>query len=279
LQEELGRNLDEIIVTASEPAKISGRARKPPVPAAVGLSVRSSGTGSPRLEAARAPRRTWPFYAATGGLILGLACGLWLASRRVPAPAPARPQAAAVEAAAQTEPAAFSETSSAVEAARPPADDSISDPAGAENPATAATPAPSDERAPRLPAAGVEAPGRAETGVRPSASAARPDAPAAREQRQGGGRCTLSVSKSSLSLRAGGGSDNITVGVDDATNAARVTAATNHWPDIAVFKSRGDGGGRVRFSVISVSKRAGTFAVNFKSPCGVRSVPVTVRQP
>nr|MDQ3804390.1 hypothetical protein [Acidobacteriota bacterium] len=122
----------------------------------------------------------------------------------------------------------------------------------------------------------------AETAGQPrGAAAARPDASAGREreQGQGGGRCALAVSKRSLSLRAGGGSDIITVSVDDATGAARVTATTSHWPDIAVFKSRGEGGGGVRFSVISVSKRAGTFAVNFKSPCGTKSVPVTVKQP
>ena len=89
----------------------------------------------------------------------------------------------------------------------------------------------------------------------------------------------MSVSAGSLSLR-GGNSATVTVSADDLNGNGQVTAATNNWSDIAVFpESRGGGGGgRVRFRVVSVSKRAGVFAVSFKSRCGAKTIPVTVTQ-
>ena len=310
LQEELGRNLDEIIVGTSRnldeaivgtsaPAQPKGRAVTQLQPANASTSTRSPdarplsgasrlGDARSRLSDGRAPRRSWPFYAAVAGLLLGLACGLWLASRRAPASPPAWPQAAtAAVAARHAEPAAPAESSSAAEshstdgAGEPHAGDADSTPAGAENQTPSETPGAADESAPPGPPAVEEAPNRKEPEVKtPAATAASPDVSAGREreQRQSGGRCTLSVSEGSLSLRAGG-SDTITVSAPGAAGRARVTASTNHWRDIAVFpESRGGEAGRVKYSVISVSKRAGTFAVNFKSPCGVKTVPVTVRQ-
>jgi hypothetical protein len=255
LQEELGGSLDEIIVTVSAPAKIRGRAKWP-------------------LQTTPAT-----LYATLAALILGIACGLWVINRRAFVSSTTLPQAAsAAEVAEQREPAAFAETPSNVGAVEPSADDKSLSPAGAEE----QSPGEVVESAP----ASHEAPGPKVLEAKPSAAAelrreAGADAPAVSdgreaERRQGVGRCVLSVSESSLSIPAGGRSDTITVNV---TSPAHVTATTNNWPDIAVFKeSRGDESGTVRYSVMSVSKRAGTFSVNFKSPCGMKTIPITVKQ-
>ena len=229
---------------------------------------------------------------------MGIACGLWLTSRSA-SPRPLTPPQAvsAAEAAGQREvaaaagqsEAAVAETSSTVKSGEPPVGDTDSPPAGAENQSPEVASDVIDERA----AAGHEAPGPKGPGAKPTPSAEPPAAAEPRrveaiagtvvaagrepERRAEGDRCVLSVSESSLSIPASGGSGTITVSVN---GPARVTATTNNWPDIAVFAgSRGVEGGPVRYTVVSVSKRAGTFAVNFKSPCGMKTVPVTVKQP
>ena len=283
LQEELGGSLDEVIVTASAPAKLRGPARQSlgPAPAALSasVSVARPRDGARQPEAAVKPRRARLLYATLAAIILGIACGLWLTSRRAYVSSPAPPQtASAADATGQRESAAFAETSSADGAGETSAGDASG---GAEHQSPTASPGTIDERAPAV----DEAAGQKGLGAKPpeAAELRRGEATAGTvvsagrepERRIEGGRCMLSVSESSLSVRAGGGSNTITV---SATGNARVTATTNNWPDIAVFsESRGDGGGPVRYTVVSVSKRAGTFAVNFKSPCGVKTVPVTVK--
>lgn len=96
------------------------------------------------------------------------------------------------------------------------------------------------------------------------------------------GRCTLSISASSLTIRHYGGSDTITVSLGElAGPSARVTASTPNWPDIVVFPEpqTPTGSGPVKYSIRSVSQRAGTYSVNFRSACGSKTVPVTVNQP
>ena len=140
-------------------------------------------------------------------------------------------------------------------------------PAGAEDQSPEAAPDATNERAPAARAApSPKGPGESAPAAEPrrveAAAGPAPSAGLESERRSGDGRCVLTVSESSLSIPAGGGSGIINVSVN---GPARVTATTNNWPDIAVFsESRGDGGGPVRYKIVSVSKRAGSFAVNFK---------------
>lgn len=296
LQEQLGKNPDESIVTAPATAKFPGRATQTLPLTSIALSalpfVARSRAGAIQPKAAGMLRRARPLYVTlVASLILGLAGGLWVASQHASVSPPATSQATSTaEAAGQTQPGAFTKTSSVVETGEPFAGDVSSTPASAEKQSTAATPGTVDERATRRALPVDEPSGQKELeGNPPTASELRRGKAASEssltagrgsEQRQGGGPCRLLVSERSLSIRAGGGSDTITVSAQSGTGPAPVTATTKNWPDIAVFpESRGDKGGPVKYSVISVSKRVGTFAVNFQSPCGMKTVPVSVRQP
>ena len=296
LQEELGGSLDEIIVSASSPASLRGRARRPLPPTPATLSTSAPGARATLLEAAGKPRRA-VLYATLAAVGLGVVCGLlitnWSASpwnltppqAVTPAEAAGQREPAAETppaANAESSPAAVAETSSDVGASKPSGGDVSLLPARVESQSPEAAPDATDERAPAARAApspkgAGEKPAAAEPRRVEAAAAPGPSAGREPERRTGEGRCALSVSESSLSIPAGGGSGVISVSVD---GTAGVTATTNNWPDIAVFsESRGGGGGTVRYKVMSVSKRAGTFAVNFNSPCGTKTVPVTVKQP
>jgi serine/threonine protein kinase len=269
-QEESGRNLDESIVMAPMPAQLAGAIQP---------------------KAANVMRRAHLLYVVYAtAIILGLAGGLWVGSREASLSPPATSQAPlAVEATGQTEPVAFAKTSPADGVGEPLAGDVNSTPGGVENPSQAATPVTDDEHTARRSTAVDEAQGSKEPEANPSVALAEQPrgakaaigsyVSAGRESGQRpGGPCRLLVSERSLSIRAGGGSDTITVSSQSVDGPARVTASTKNWPDIVVFpESRGNPGGPVKYSVISVSKRSGTFAVNFNSPCGVKTVRVTVQ--
>ena len=297
LQEESEKNPDEITVTAPVPAELAGQAKRSlPLTSRI-LSALSFGarsrSGAIQPKAANAMRRARLIYVAYAtAIILGLAGGLWLGNRDTSLSPPTTSQATpAAEAAGQMETATFAKTSSEVGVEEPFAGDVNATPAGVENPSPAATPVAGDEHAARRTPPDDEAPSPKELETTPSAVSVKPHGSKAAigsyvsagresEQRQVGGPCRLLVSERALSIRAGGGSDTITVSSQNVYGPARVTATTKNWPDIVVFpESRGDSGGPVRYSVTSVSKRSGTFAVNFNSPCGVKTVRVTVQQP
>jgi hypothetical protein len=297
LQEESEKNTDEITVTVPVPAELAGQAKRSlPLTSRI-LSALSFGarsrSGAMQPKATNVGRRARLIYAAYAtAIILGLAGGLWLGNRDTSLSPPTTSQATpAAEAAGQIEPATFAKTSSEVGAEEPFAGDVNATPADVENPSPAATPVAGDEHAARRTPPDDEAPSPKELETTPSAVSVKPHGSKAAigsyvsagrepEQRQVGGPCRLLVSERALSIRAGGGSDTITVSSQNVHGPARVTATTKNWPDIVVFpESRGDSGGPVRYSVTSVSKRSGTFAVNFNSPCGVKTVRVTVQQP
>ena len=251
--------------------------------------------GATLLKAADVLRRARLFFYVTcaTAIILGLAGGLWVGSRGASVSLPTISQAAPVaEDAGQTERVTLTKTSSAVGVDEPlvVAGDVDPAPGGVKNPPRAVTPAISDGPVARRAAPADEARGSKERGPNPSAaSAGTRDGKAATEsyvsagrepeKRQGGDPCRLLVSERSLSIRAGGGSETITVSSQNVAGPTQVTASTKNWPDIVIFpEPRGNPGGPVKYSVISVSKRAGTFAVNFTSPCGRQTVPVTVQQ-
>jgi hypothetical protein len=97
-----------------------------------------------------------------------------------------------------------------------------------------------------------------------------------------GGPCTLSTDANALTIRGGGGSASIILRLNGTNGPARVTAATPNWSDVVVFaESQASGNGvSVRwYTVRSVSKRAGVYRVSFTTPCGSKTIPVTITQP
>jgi hypothetical protein len=98
----------------------------------------------------------------------------------------------------------------------------------------------------------------------------------------GGGRCILSTDAGALKIRGDGGSATITLRLNGTTGPARIAASTPDWSDVVVFAgSQAYGNGvEVRwYTIRSVSKRAGTYSVSFTTPCGSKTIPVTVTQP
>jgi hypothetical protein len=242
--------------------------------------------GKIRLKAAVVIRRANPLYVVYAiTLILGLAGGLLVGSRDSSVSPPT------TYATGQTDLVAIAKTSSDVAVDEAFTGDVTVTPGGFENPSHAAIPVIGDEHTARHVPPVDKARGSKDLGANPSETMAKTPGGKASigsyvsteretEQRQGVGPCRLLVSERSLSIHAGGGSDTITVSSQNAEGTARVTATTKNWPDIVVFPElRGNSGGTVKDSVISVSKRAGTYAVNFKSPCGMKTIPVTVQQP
>lgn len=273
-------------------------------PAAAGPAPRAFDRPAPRPRSARPParrlgpeadgwlRRFRPLLAAAAGLALGVACGQWLITRLADRLPPAQAQAAtAVEAAGRTESAAPSETSSAGGAGRPAAAeaglpagaDTSTALADAEKLSPADRPGAAVESARRRPPVNDEAARRKATGEAPRATAAGAGREvvtaggrdAGEPYGRRGGRCGLSVSAGSLSLRPGG-SGTVTAAVDELNARGAVKASTKNWPDIAVFSEPG-GGPRVRYTIISTSRRPGAYAVTFQSPCGAKTLSVTVK--
>lgn len=291
-QDKSESNADELHVTSPVRAQLTGQVKRPSLLSSVILSILSFGSRfrarALRLKSADVMGRAYPLYliyAVT--LILGLAGGLWVGSSNSSASLATKSQTTLQ--ADSAEPAASAETSSVSGVDESSARAANSVPAGAENPTHAATPVTGNERNVRLATPDDKSGRLKDSGANlPTASADSGKAAigsnvsVGREpgRRQAVGPCRLLVSEHSLSIRAGGGSDTITVSSQSVDGPARVTASTKNWPDIVVFpESKGNSSGPVRYSVISVGKRAGTFAVNFSSPCGTKSVPVTVQRP
>ncbi|HZT59838.1 MAG TPA: hypothetical protein VFA21_14605 [Pyrinomonadaceae bacterium] len=89
-----------------------------------------------------------------------------------------------------------------------------------------------------------------------------------------GGPCRLSASAGALAIR-GGGSAAVTLSLGGA--GGRITASTPDWSNIVVLSESGPFGNEAqRFAIRSVSGRPGTYSVSFASPCGSRTVTVTV---
>jgi hypothetical protein len=95
------------------------------------------------------------------------------------------------------------------------------------------------------------------------------------------GPCTLSASANALTIRGGGGSASITLRLSGTAGPVRVTPATPNWSDVAVFAASQTSGSDVEvrwYTIRSVSKRAGVYRVSFMTPCGTKTIPVTVTQ-
>jgi hypothetical protein len=101
------------------------------------------------------------------------------------------------------------------------------------------------------------------------------------EQRQPGGVCALTVSEPSVEIKSNGGSATLTVRLENyaGKGAPRVNPSTENWADIIVLAEprAPTDGDALRFTVTSVSGKAGAFAVTFSSPCGKQVVAVNVK--
>ena len=98
-------------------------------------------------------------------------------------------------------------------------------------------------------------------------------------QNQSNRACALAVSESLLTLRSNGGSAVITVSLDGQRGSAGITFINSSWSDILVFPETPavKSGDSIRYSIVSTSKAAGTYAIIFKSSCGSKKVMVTVK--
>ncbi len=97
--------------------------------------------------------------------------------------------------------------------------------------------------------------------------------------RKSPGKCSISTSESALTISSNGGSSTIAVGLDGWSGPAQVSATTASWSDIVVFSDpqARQSDGPVKYSVVSVSKKAGPYNVIFRSPCGSKTIPITVK--
>ena len=85
--------------------------------------------------------------------------------------------------------------------------------------------------------------------------------------------CALYASAGSLTLRGGGAAPLVLGGPGEG---GHVTVATPDWSNIALLYEGRTGNGWSRYSVRSVSGRAGVYTVRFTTPCGSKTIPVTV---
>lgn len=98
--------------------------------------------------------------------------------------------------------------------------------------------------------------------------------------RQLAANCSIEVSDANVTIQNNVGSAILTVTFSGLDGDPQVTASTSNWSDIAVFpepRQPSDATGALRFSVTSISTKAGLYTVTFKSRCGTKTVSVTVR--
>ncbi|MDT7602672.1 MAG: hypothetical protein QOF61_669 [Acidobacteriota bacterium] len=92
------------------------------------------------------------------------------------------------------------------------------------------------------------------------------------------GACALSLNSDALTLD-GGGSASVVATFDGEGDIAKITATTPNWSDIIVLRepTSASGANAAKFTVTSISKSSGSFAVTIKSPCGAKQLSVTVK--
>jgi hypothetical protein len=282
--------------------------------AEAGVAARAAAMLPPSSAGALAPwralimkaRASWSATSETARLLcafsvavaLGGACGLWISVRIASATdafAPSRPQlisdaptdrrSVTGSQTLERSPAEHQDTSSAPDHAvtsnesgeEAAAEMSKSNPAGATDESrpgrrgaggVADTPAPAEDEATKL-----DKTAEALGGV----SVVKQGAQAARTQ-GGATPCAVYASQDALTLRAGGAAVLVLGGLGQQ---GRVTVTTPDWSNIAVLSEGTAGGGRgwMRYSVRSVSARAGAYALHVRTPCGSKTIPVTVRLP
>lgn len=103
-----------------------------------------------------------------------------------------------------------------------------------------------------------------------TSSASRPR----RKQEDAGGECSFSINMDTITIKSNGGTGVITV---QLSGSDKITPTTRDWPDITVFAQTLREYGSFPFLITSISKRAGTYTVNFSTPCGSKDVKVIVK--
>ena len=210
------------------------------------------------------------------------------------APATPTPEPTPSTAAAEPTPAASPEPTPSAEATTPeptPAETPAPTPTPAElptatpEPEASPTPTPATEptQAPEItPTATPEtAPAPAATPeATPTPTPAAEPSTATRRARRGG-PCRLTLSDTSVNLKSDGGSATVTVVAEDfaGANPPRIDPSTTNWADIIILaepRSQTDANS-ARFTISSVSRKAGAFAVVFNSPCGKQQLAVNVQ--
>ena len=207
--------------------------------------------------------------AVSVAVALGVACGFWINSL----------MAAGAARAARSRPAPDAHAAVRDEAP-PPADETANTHNSVETTAAADTrtePAVTafEGRAPKPAATPIarEASPQPKVEVRPGTKwEVEKSAVAGREQGQAA-PCALYASANSLTLRGGGAATLVLGGPGEA---GRVNVSTPDWSNIAVLYEGRAGNGWLRYTVRSVSGRPGIYTVRFATPCGSKTIPVTV---
>lgn len=79
-------------------------------------------------------------------------------------------------------------------------------------------------------------------------------------------------------LTNNGGSGSVNVSLEGQNSSAEITAMTPDWADIIILREPQDPApATARFTVTSISKKAGIYRVIFKAPCGTKDLTVTVK--
>jgi len=90
--------------------------------------------------------------------------------------------------------------------------------------------------------------------------------------------CRLTVSESSINLRANGPDLALIVGREDNEALENLTAVSTSPADVRVRRQEIEGvRGRALFVLSSISSKTGVFQVKFSLACGSRDVVVNVR--
>jgi tetratricopeptide (TPR) repeat protein len=101
--------------------------------------------------------------------------------------------------------------------------------------------------------------------------------PATSTRRARAGECALALDAESLSL-GGGASAVVVASLEGGGDLSKITATTPNWSDIIVLREAASAdAGTVKFTVTSISKNSGDYAVTVKSPCGAKKIIVTVK--
>jgi hypothetical protein len=134
-----------------------------------------------------------------------------------------------------------------------------------------------DARADAPVKSGEEKPSHASSSSEGETSEAPPTSKAARRTQGALAPCAPYASAGALNIRSGGVATLI---IGGPGGQSPPTLTTPNWADIAVLpEGRAGEKGWVRYSVRSVSKRPGRFAVQVKTACGSLNIPVTVAHP
>ena len=206
--------------------------------------------------------------AVAAAVALGIACGVWINSLMASAASAGRAAPPRVPSDARAEtPLPADETGNlqgSTETADAPAARTEPTMAAVEGRTSKPVATPAAREASPQPKADVR------TAVAPEVEKS---AAAGREQGRAA-PCALYASADSLTLRGGGAAPLVLGGPGEA---GRVTVATPDWSNIAVLYEGRAGNGWLRYSVRSVSGRAGVYTVRFATPCGSKTIPVTVK--